>query len=140
MDRPVFLLKNSDVIPDGQRWFDILSIMCFYVANETKKGMKTMFVFGEEVLADELAIMAVSPREKEETALSAAMTLGTSHEPDANLLANVVVHGRRSVAGVAMEAIFREFGEQPERLEKILAELKRVITPKHQNFDLVRGL
>lgn len=97
-------------------------------------------MFDETAISAELLRTAVSPCESEKNALTAVRMLGAALEPDAQALASVVTEGRKSVAASALDYIIRCFGDNAEQLDKVVAELKRVITPHHKNFDLVKGL
>ena len=99
-----------------------------------------MYGFGMAILEDKLAETAGNPETAEEEALIAVTALGSSLEPNPELLSYVVINGRRNVAIVALETIYQRFGKQVEVLASILKNLKIEIDSRHHNFELIKDL
>lgn len=88
----------------------------------------------------ESARMAVQSDTSEETALAAVTMISAAPRPDPQLLVELVANARRSVAAAAIDALFRNFGEQTEKMARIVASLKAAVTSDHPHFDMVEHM
>jgi len=89
-------------------------------------------------LAEDAIFYAMRGDEKKAMAAVRALRVADQSEPK-NLMA-VVVNAPIQVANAAFGALIELFGEDYERMDEIVSELKRLIQPDHQNYKVVKSI